>query len=176
MSLKADEIYGYDAPNGFRISVMVAGEGAHSIYLGAGLSGMSALCPVRDEDVPTVARELLRGLHEAAGLPVPIVLDRVDKSVFSGRFHVRDRHYPGSVVVDATGPVTFEAARRYAAALAAAVERAESEPDPAEVERLAEVIHEAREHCGGAGEWDRQSARTILDRYDITERKPGAAS
>lgn len=149
-------------------SILVAGEVISTA------TGPATTMSVPDAKVPEVARGIFRAMHEAAGLPVPIVLDRVDESAFADWFEVR--RGPERVLLDSAGPLDFAGARGFAAALAGAVERAESEPDPAEVEALAEVLHEARERCGGAGELDRQSARTILTRYTLTERKPGGAS
>ena len=119
-------------------------------------------------EVPAAARRINAELHEAAGLPAPLILDRVPESTFTGSIHIDGR---GRILLDPPGPLSPEGARRFASALAAAAERGEAEPDPAEVEALAEVLHEARERCGGAGEWDRNAARAILSRYKLTERE-----
>lgn len=106
-----------------------------------------------------------------------IILPRVPEDLFREWIHVRDRRYPGTVLIDPKTPLTFEGAYRFAAALAGAVERAENEPDPAEVEAVAEAACSALvPQCGlseGTALLAEQVARAILARYTLTERKPG---
>lgn len=89
--------------------------------------------------------EFVATLYEAAGLPVPIVLDPVDEAMFASWIHVKNRRLGGTVLIDPHSPLGFADVRNLAAALVAAVERAESEPDPEQVEALAGVLRSAPE-------------------------------
>lgn len=164
------QIYRYkpDAPGQFLI---LADDDSDSCVLAMSgrFVGDTLTVVVRDADVAVEARKIFAALHEAAGLPVPIVLDRVDEDAFSEWFSVERPTFLGRVLLDPRTPLDFVGARKYAAALIGAVERAENEPDPAEVERLARVIRSS----GRTGE---DAARAILTRYTLTERKPGGVS
>lgn len=99
---------------------------------------VSVLLEAPASDVPGMTRDLAVALHQAAGLEPPIVLERVPPVAFSGRIHVRE---DGNITISPPGiPCSPEAARQYAAALAAAAERAEALPDRADVEALAKVL------------------------------------
>ena len=121
-------------------------------------------------------------LHEAAGKPVPVILDRPqtpgDRTIFTGGYSV-DRD-PGAVTIYVGREerrLTPDEAREYAAAIAArADEAAASRPDPAQAAALTAVAREALQ-----GRWDpgetaagvpERVARMILARYTLTERTP----
>jgi len=122
-----------------------------------------------------VAAGMAAAVHEAAGLPAPVILERPDWRVF-----------PGSVVdiggVDvglnscASRPVTLairgvsqhlepDTARRVAVHLAARADQAEADAGARDLLELASVISAA-----GPGEDGRRAARAVLALYEIRER------
>lgn len=122
---------------------------------------------------------IIEALYRAAGLPAPILLDRpavsldegvafcdgmVGASRYGNRIHFQSlggkHEAPHAEVLDAV------------AKLAAFADLVAAEPDEAEVERLAAVIHAHRFPLGEADpdDSDRDEARAILRRYEVRER------
>ena len=119
---------------------------------------------------PRTLPRFIAALYAAAGKPEPVILDRpdIDPQTCKGvnLFNVwldRDRNvYVGRGGND-TG-LAPSVARLLACLIAAYADAAEREPDPAEVEELATLLHDTRETGvkGGHGEWDVRDARAIL--------------
>jgi hypothetical protein len=172
------DLYSYSPRPGQAVSVEIDGSGdCCPIVAVQPRPGHRVEVSIPDVNVPKVARGILAAMHEAAGLPVPVVLDRVAAGSFAGWISASG-HGVGRVLIDPKTPLTFETARLFAAALVAAVERAENEPDPAEVDAVATVM---RLHYPGMavpsdGDYGlavcREMARAVLSRFTLTERKP----
>ncbi len=145
------DLFRYSSRPGHSVSVRLAegAEEACELRVGGDITTSrgepATTTSVPDAKVPEVARGILAAMHEAAGLPVPIVLDRVGGDKFSHWFELGRSTLGPSVLLDPHAALSFRAAREFAAALVAAVERAESEPDPAEVEALAKVLRHSRQ-------------------------------
>ena len=106
-------------------------------------------------DIPAVARKLAEAMHEAAGKPAPIILERLevlgnpDSRILGTAFEVS--HRPGWVRLgfdERNGHMlntSPENARFIAALIAQHADAAgkAAGPDPAEVEALADVIRES---------------------------------
>ena len=98
---------------------------------------------VADSDLP----EFVTTLYQAAGLPAPVILER-PAATFEGGVNRAGRievgRLGGRVTVGLYGMQPEEIkpaeARRLAALIAIRAGEAEDEPDPAEVEELAEII------------------------------------
>lgn len=161
-------LYAYSPRPREGVAVEMTAAAGEACTIRVSWEGSSLLAGVPDAKVPEVAREILRAMHEAAGLPVPIVLERQTEHTFRSWYKI-DRRAPGSVLINPEGPLSYSGARRFAAALAGAVERAEGEPDPAEVEALARVILSELLAGPTAAEG---AARAILARWTLTERQP----
>lgn len=117
--------------------------------------GFVASAAVPAQDVPAVARRLAEAMHEAAGLPAPIVLEpaggvdsgTVDGHILGTTFEVS--HHAGNVRMGFGQPAgqmlnaSPEDARFIAGLIAqhaGAAEAEANEPDPAEVEVLAGIL------------------------------------
>jgi hypothetical protein len=121
----------------------------------------------QDFDLPVgKLAEFVATLYEAAGKPAPVILERPAKpnlDVIPGvRFSVLGR----GVEVKRTGAgwhIDADVIRQFAASLAALADEAESDPDPAEVEALAEMMSDAEPtlRLGGTSA-SRDLARTAL--------------
>ncbi|HLK00292.1 MAG TPA: hypothetical protein VKU39_10350 [Streptosporangiaceae bacterium] len=123
----------------------------------AGTHGFVAGVRVPAEETPAIARMIAEAMCEAAGLPAPVILDRpadlapvsVPSGVVAG---IEDGTILLSVVPGRSAPLRPGDARHLAAALAHFADHVESEPDPADVEALAEAISAGMAHCGGGPE------------------------
>jgi hypothetical protein len=115
-------------------------------------------------------------LYEACGQPSPVILERPSVSIpaggeplFCGDLSLRT--YEGGVSMGLPGitaaAISPDALRRRAAFMAAYADALEAEPDPAEVDRIALVIHKASCACGSQcvrppANDDRKAARAVL--------------
>lgn len=167
-------LYSY-SPRPREMVAVSASEGAEeacTLSVQEACAGM-VFMTVPDDAVPAVARGIVAAMHESTGLVAPLVLDRVPERAFAGWFEIAD----GEVLIDPDRPLSFADARRFAAALAAAVEHAEREPDPASVQALAGITREALHAVWEQGETaygvPERVARDILARYSLTERADG---
>ena len=116
--------------------------------------------------------EFVTAMHEAAGLPAPVILERPEVTFKdgvnrAGRIEVGRLGDRVTVGLYGIQPEELEpdVARRLAALIAVrAGEAQDGEPDPAEVEELATILHDAREVGvkGRHGEWDTSAARAAL--------------
>jgi len=123
-------------------------------------------------DVPGVAAGIAAAMHEAAGLPAPVILERPEVTFKdgvnrAGRIEVGRLGDRVTVGLYGIQPEELEpdVARRLAALIAVRADEAQDgEPDPAEVEELATILHDAREVGvkGRHGEWDTSAARAAL--------------
>lgn len=115
---------------------------------GVSLRAKAAGLTVPASDVPGVAAKTAIAMHEAAGLPAPVILDRPDITTDIHYFGERRGYQPSvgrntnparpvHLVFD--GGMTRTEAYELAALLAAYADTA-PEPDPAEVAELAEVL------------------------------------
>jgi hypothetical protein len=111
---------------------------------------------VSADDLPEVAGKL----YEACGRSSPVILDRPSIRIpadggplFCGDLSLRMHEggismgLPGIPGITAAA-VSPDALRRRAAFMAAYADAAEAEPDPAEVDRVARIIHKASCACG----------------------------
>lgn len=161
--------YEYDQPGcdvQMTITPTLAGDARVSI-----LSGHPA---VYIDISPAAVLGAALALYEAAGLPEPLILPRpeftagieyagsTDRYAYTSRTGAKAAvGWRGIEPVELDPDEALEfAAHITVNALAAKA----GEPDPAEVEELAGVIHEANGNRGfaGAGEWDRGVARAAL--------------
>ncbi len=133
-----------------------------------------AYADIRPSEVPAAAL----ALYEAAGLPQPVILDAPTtlsgKPLTVGTPAAPVEFTDSSSLFASDGRVflaldpkrdglTPKEARKLGAALAVHADAAEAEPDPAEVEELAVVLHADRRCCvGGPSDSDRNAARAVL--------------
>lgn len=144
--------YVYTPRPGERVKVDRRGGGTDDAHVSVCAQGAGSIAITAGE-VPGVAAGIASAMHEAAGLPAPVILKRPEIvpdgagetgiNVFTvraephlGSVSVRYRGTPAAAVI-APGP-----ARVLAAVIAAYADAAEAacEPDPAEVEELAELM------------------------------------
>jgi len=122
---------------------------------------------IAPDDVPGAARDIAAAMHEAAGLPAPVMLaglafEDCDQVLSSGfRTYLATG---GLVGIEGAGDIHPSAARRPIARIACIADRAEETAADAEVEELAAVLHDTREAGvkGAPGEWDLRDARAAL--------------
>lgn len=113
---------------------------------------------VLPEDVPAVARQIAEAMHEAAGLPAPVILERPGATVKDGVNRagpIEVGRLGDRVTVGLYGiqPEEIEpaVARRLAALIAIRADEVQSdEPDPAEVQELAAEIRSELKRMGGS--------------------------
>jgi hypothetical protein len=109
-------------------------------------SGVYGFVRVPAADVPVVARRIAEAMHEAAGLPAPLILDWLaglhDAVTLGGVTLGREGRdiLFGMPRGQSTGHLTPAEARDLATVLAVYAAEAEEIPDPADVEALAMVI------------------------------------
>jgi hypothetical protein len=164
-------LYSYSPRPGQVVSVGIDGSGdGCPIVAVQPRPGHRVEISIPDVFTAEVALGFFRAMRDAAGLPVASVLDQVPDRTFADWTQIQDQ----MVLLDIRGPLSFESARRFAATLVAEVERAENEPDPAEVEALAGAIERDERASGGRPDkWAERAARAVLARWTLTERKPG---
>ena len=174
--------YVYNPRPGDRVTVSAApggrGCGLAVCADGAAMTGIPAA------DVPGVAAGIAAAMHEAAGLPAPVILERPEVTFKdgvnrAGRIEVGRLGDRVTVGLYGIQPEELEpdVARRLAALIAVrAGEVQDGEPDPAEVEELATILHDAREVGvkGRHGEWDTSAARAAL-RWMRDKQQRGAS-
>jgi hypothetical protein len=150
------------------IRVSRSNTGACLVGTSAAESGPGDSVRILPGDVPLTVRQIAEAMHEAVGLPAPLILERPCRAncdQFRGD-GFRTYLATGNLVgIDGDSDDMSPAAARFLASrLAALADIADGEPDPAEVEELATLLHDARE-VGvkvGYGEWDLRSARAAL--------------
>lgn len=168
-------LYSYSPKAGQVVSVEIDGSGdGCPIVAVQPRPGHRVEVSVPDVCAAEVALGIFRAMRDAAGLPVATVLDQVPDRTFADWMEVRER----MVLLDIRGPLPFESARRFAATLVAEVERAENEPDPAEVDAVATIMRLNYPGMAIPSDGDyglavcREMARAVLARFTIAERKP----
>ena len=172
-------LYSYSPRIGEAIAVHLADGAGESCTVLATSECTGIRVSIPDADVPEVARGILAALYEAAGLDVPILLDRPDLTgdVSLVRDFTVEATEDGEVRIGldaARRAMPPDAARGLAAVIAARAGEAERAPDPAAVEALAEVIlADERTFGGRPDKWAERAARAVLDRYSLTEREAG---
>jgi hypothetical protein len=179
--------YIYTPRPGDRVTVRAAPGGR-----GCGLAvstDLAAETGIPAADIPAVAAGIALAMHEAAGLPAPVILERppvVTREAIivpGARFRVHgnaiqaDPLCGSGVQQESFAPAAI---RDIAAALAVMADEAESEPDPAEVEELARVIradlYPPSESIGlRPGESDRTAARAALRWMKDKQQRGGTA-
>ena len=155
--------YRYLPRPGEEISIGQDGDD-HCLVTVCGSRGFAATTRVLPDEVPAVAAGIAAAMHEAAGLPAPVILERpeIDPEGAAGInvFTVRlDRDLSVCVAGRAghASPVAPSVARKLASVIAAyadAAEAARNEPDPAEVEELAYVLRAVTPGMAYPGEGD----------------------
>jgi hypothetical protein len=137
------------------------------VFSSADMPGFAA---IRTSDVvrlpPAGLAPVVAALYAAQGRPEPVILDRPDVSgldLASAHGFDIGRTKDG-VLAFAGARWALTDARDIAATIAAMADAVISEPDPAEVEELATLLHDTRERGtkGSPGEWDRTAARAAL--------------
>lgn len=151
--------------------------GACSIGVYGNEYGLATWVRIPAADVHAVAAGIAAAMHEAAGLPAPVVPERPSPVATAlGHYFGGVRVFAdgGTVRLQATESHSAKkywhtrldpaAARKLAAYIAALADAVEGEPDLAEVEELATLLHDTRETGvrGISGDWDRNAARAAL--------------
>ena len=153
-----DVIYRYSPRDDERVSVLRTSDGCvirvttetfWSREPHSGHGPDSAAAVIAASEVPAVARGLAEAMHEAAGLPAPIILERPElagtHSQFAGTFGGTLKVGPaeGGLMVAGDARLPLGLARPLAAHIVARAEAMErAGPDPADVAALADVIRE----------------------------------
>lgn len=163
--------YRYLPPPGEEISIGQDGDD-HCLVTVCGSRGFAATTRVLPDEVPAVAAGIAAAMHEAAGLPAPVILERpeIDPEGAAGVnvFTVgldRDLSVCVSYGKQKAVPVAPSVARKLASVIAAYADAAQAhqdEPDPAEVGELAAVIAADRDRAGHPHELDLHTAEVIL--------------
>ena len=163
--------YRYLPPPGEEISIGQDGAD-HCLVTVCGSRGFAATTRVLPDEVPAVAAGIAAAMHEAAGLPAPVILERpeIDPEGAAGVnvFTVgldRDLSVCVSYGKQKAVPVAPSVARKLASVIAAYADAAQAhqdEPDPAEVGELAAVIAADRDRAGHPHELDLHTAEVIL--------------
>ena len=163
--------YRYLPPPGGEISIGQDGDD-HCLVTVCGSRGFAATTRVLPDEVPAVAAGIAAAMHEAAGLPAPVILERpeIDPEGAAGVnvFTVgldRDLSVCVSYGKQKAVPVAPSVARKLASVIAAYADAAQAhqdEPDPAEVGELAAVIAADRDRAGHPHELDLHTAEVIL--------------
>lgn len=133
-------------------------EGRCMVGVAAEESGYAHSARFRPDDVPAVAAGIATAMHEAAGLPAPVILERPGATIADGVNRagsievgrLRDRVTVGLYGIQ---PEEIEpaVARRLAALIAIRADEVQSdEPDPAEVQELAAEIRSELKRMGGS--------------------------
>jgi hypothetical protein len=150
--------------------ITVSRDGEDHCLLAVFADGASVVRVLPDE-VPGVAAGIATAMHEAAGLPAPVILERPAATFRDGvnrAGNIEVGRLGGRVTVGLYGIQPEEIgpaeARRLAALIAVRAEEARGdEPDPAEVEELAGAIRTAHHpDSGRPGDGDRTAARAAL--------------
>ena len=146
-----------------------SGDYGHASIATAAGPGTHGTVNVPAADVPVVAAGIATAMHEAAGLPVPVILERPEitfkdgpnraGSIEVGR--LRDRVTVGLYGIQPEELEHGDALRLAALIAIRAAEVQRNEPDPAEVEDLACVIARYRKTTVSDGH-DHGIARAVL--------------
>lgn len=163
--------YRYTPRPGEEIHIVAEGEDARLYVAGKASGGvLHASARILAGEVPRVAAQIAAAMHEAAGLPAPVILERPaqipgrgEGNEF-GRFTLvyNSGHEVGIAVNGHGDGLPPAEARRMAAHLLARADEAQSQPDPAEVGELAAVIAADRDRAGHPHELDLHTAEVIL--------------
>lgn len=167
---------------GEEITVSRDADGKCAVAVASGTRVTSAR--ILAEEVPGAAAGIATAMHEAAGLPAPLILGRPE-ATFEGGIHragsIEVGRLGGRVTVGLYGiqPEEIEPAeaRRLAALIAVRADEIQAdEPDPAEVEELAaEIRREHHPDSGRPSEGDRTAARAALRWMRDKQQRGGAA-
>lgn len=135
------------------------------------------------DDVPAVSAGIAQGLHLAAGLLPPVILEHpasLPDAITEGGVTVGMEGRAiliGVAVAPPSKRLEPEEARTLAAALAVYADRSEAQPDPEEIEELAALIrHDIHPDSGGPSETDRIAARAALRWMKGKRQREGGAS
>ena len=154
--------YRYLPRPGEEISVSQDGDD-HCLVTVCGSRGFAATTRVLPDEVPAVAAGIAAAMHEAAGLPAPVILERPEIRAAGSRTVLGTVYAYRSSRGDLSGLSDWEKflkpgeAREAGAVLAAyadAAEAARNEPGPAEVEELAYILRAVTPGMAYPGEGD----------------------